>query len=152
MPRGKPGMTCLTISQPWADLIARGEKTIENRKWATRYKGPLGIHAGKGDQYLTLDELKGHTTGALVAVAELRGCVHHRTAWEFHNAGRQYQGKHATLTPAQLAELLANPHAEGPWLWLLADVHRLAEPLPMPGKPGLWRAAGVDWQNLSYLT
>jgi hypothetical protein len=54
----------LSIRQPWAWLIVRPDitdpgqrikamldgriKTIENRTWPTRYRGPILIHAGKG--------------------------------------------------------------------------------------------------------
>jgi hypothetical protein len=37
----------LSLWQPWASLIALGVKTIETRSWATKYRGPLGIHAAK---------------------------------------------------------------------------------------------------------
>jgi hypothetical protein len=36
----------LTVRQPHAQLIALGIKTIETRSWATKYRGPLVIHAG----------------------------------------------------------------------------------------------------------
>lgn len=39
-------MRALTIRQPWATLIARGEKTIETRSWRTSYRGEVAIHAG----------------------------------------------------------------------------------------------------------
>lgn len=39
-------MKALTLHQPWASLIAARYKTIETRPWATRYRGPLAIHAG----------------------------------------------------------------------------------------------------------
>lgn len=51
-------MKALTISQPYASLIANGEKWIENRRWETLYRGKLAIHAGKGTQYLDRDELR----------------------------------------------------------------------------------------------
>lgn len=35
----------ISIRQPWATLIVRGIKDIENRSWATRYRGPVLIHA-----------------------------------------------------------------------------------------------------------
>lgn len=35
----------LTLHQPWASLIALGEKKIETQTWETDYRGPLGIHA-----------------------------------------------------------------------------------------------------------
>ncbi len=45
-------MKALTILQPWASLIACGAKKIETRSWATKYRGPLAIHAGMNDKYL----------------------------------------------------------------------------------------------------
>ena len=41
-------MKVLTLTQPWATLVAIGAKHIETRSWATSYRGPLAIHAGKG--------------------------------------------------------------------------------------------------------
>lgn len=40
-------MKAITVRQPWASLVAAGVKTIETRSWATKYRGPLAIHAGK---------------------------------------------------------------------------------------------------------
>src|SRR5262245_57317499 len=41
-------MRCLTLTQPYATLIAIGAKTIETRSWYTGYRGPLAIHAAAG--------------------------------------------------------------------------------------------------------
>lgn len=41
-------MKVLTLTQPWATLVAIGAKHIETRSWATSYRGPLAIHAAKG--------------------------------------------------------------------------------------------------------
>ena len=38
----------LSVRQPWASLIAAGEKTIELRSWSTRYRGSVLIVAGVG--------------------------------------------------------------------------------------------------------
>lgn len=40
-------VACLTVQAPWAQMIATGDKTIENRRWRTAYRGPLVIHSGK---------------------------------------------------------------------------------------------------------
>lgn len=40
-------MKALSIKQPWAELILRGVKDVENRTWETAYRGQLLIHAGK---------------------------------------------------------------------------------------------------------
>lgn len=41
-------MKALTLTQPWATLVAIGAKKIETRSWSTTYRGPLAIHAAKG--------------------------------------------------------------------------------------------------------
>jgi len=38
-------MKTLSIRQPWAWLIIKGEKPVENRGWFSNYTGPLLIHA-----------------------------------------------------------------------------------------------------------
>jgi len=40
-------MKALSIREPWASMIARGEKTIEIRTWRTRHRGPLLLCAAK---------------------------------------------------------------------------------------------------------
>src|ERR1700689_5364039 len=40
-------MKALTLTQPWASLVAVGAKRIETRSWRTPYRGPLAIHAAK---------------------------------------------------------------------------------------------------------
>ncbi len=40
-------MKALSVKQPWASMIASGEKTIELRSWRTRYRGRLMICSSK---------------------------------------------------------------------------------------------------------
>jgi hypothetical protein len=40
-------MKALSIQQPWAWLIVNGHKSIENRKWDTRFRGTFLVHTGK---------------------------------------------------------------------------------------------------------
>ena len=116
-------MKALTICQPYAELIARGEKRIENRTWPTSYRGPLAIHAGKSREWLDPDEIDypdGELVfGAVVAVADLVGC---RRVEDLTGGWRDHE------------------HAHGPWCWLLANVRRLPTPVPMRGAQGLWDA------------
>ncbi len=37
----------LSIRQPWASLIMKGLKDIENRSWETDYRGRIYVHASK---------------------------------------------------------------------------------------------------------
>ena len=115
-------MKALTICQPYAEMIALGEKTIENRNWPTSYRGPLAIHAGKSRAWMDPDDLKLYpdmSFGFVVALAELVDCVQ------------------ITRLPAHRAD---NEHANGPFCWLLENVRRI-KPVPAKGAQGLW-----DWQ------
>ena len=42
------GTRVLTVQQPWATLIALGEKPTEYRSWPTSYRGTLAIASSKG--------------------------------------------------------------------------------------------------------
>lgn len=124
-------MLSITIKQPWAELIARGDKIIENRSWPTNYRGSLAIHAGKQPDKMTagerdfLESDRGIVFpkpaelvyGAVIAIAELVDCI------EFDSL------------PEALAD---DKHAFGEWCWILANVHRI-EPVKATGKLGLWQ-------------
>jgi hypothetical protein len=43
-------MRCLTLTQPWATLVAVGAKQVETRNWSTRYRGRLAIHSPSRSQ------------------------------------------------------------------------------------------------------
>ena len=38
-------MKCLSLKQPFAELVVSGRKTIELRMWNTRYRGEFLVHA-----------------------------------------------------------------------------------------------------------
>ena len=40
-------MKALSLKQPWAELVLLGKKTIELRKWNTKFRGEFLIHASK---------------------------------------------------------------------------------------------------------
>jgi hypothetical protein len=66
-------MKILSIRQPWAYLITRGSKNIENRSWPTNYRGPVLIHASlKVDKQSCVDHGLDPTkleTGGVVGMA-----------------------------------------------------------------------------------
>ena len=59
-------MRALSIKEPWASLIASGEKTIETRTWKTNYRGPLLVCASKRPKRVL--------SGCAIAVVELVDC------------------------------------------------------------------------------
>lgn len=127
-------MKAITISQPYASLIADGEKWIENRTWPTNYRGPIAIHAGLGRQYLTKEEIKAYPTGCVIAIANLVACV---TIQDI----RSMFGK-IPATNRRWEEAAQHAHAEGPFCWILEDISKI-EPEKATGKQGLW-----NWNQL----
>ena len=124
-------MKALTICQPYAELIARGLKPIENRTWPTSYRGPLAIHAGKSREWMDDGDLEAYPSmvfGAVVAIVELVDC------------------RRVEDLPVHLRH---HQHANGPWCWVLANVRRI-EPVPARGAQGLWELPqAVDAVGLS---
>lgn len=45
----------LSIKQPWAWLICKGHKAIENRSWKMNYRGKVLVHTSKDSRYLFED-------------------------------------------------------------------------------------------------
>lgn len=110
-------LRALSIQQPWASLIAAGEKRVENRSWQTGYRGLVAIHAGASRAQLDADQAVRLPLGAVIAVARLTA-VHHLSE----------------LPP----EWRDDPYANGPFCWVLSDIHRLETPVPCRGHLGLW--------------
>lgn len=145
-------MNCLTLTQPYATLIAIGAKKIETRSWWTGHRGPLAIHAAKGmpfDEawfamyqidairdalsgagYRCLDDLE---RGAVVATCRLVDCV--------PTTGIEQTPAVDWLSDAELA---MGDLSDGRYAWLLADVRRLTDPIPARGGLGLWEVAILE--------
>ena len=67
-------MKCLSVSQPFAELIILGKKTVELRKWNTNYRGELLIHAPLKVRKEDAKRLKidrKFVTGAIVGKVEI---------------------------------------------------------------------------------
>jgi hypothetical protein len=82
-------LKAISIRQPYAWLMVNGYKDIENRKWATKVRGPVLIHAGtkrpKPDHMKAFldawpEAVLGY--GGVIGVAEIADCVEkHRSKW-----------------------------------------------------------------------
>lgn len=130
-------MKALTISQPYASLIASGEKFIENRTWERSYRGPLAIHAGLGSKYLSKTELSKYPTGCVVALARLVACVRLSTILSNADIASNKRKSIVPGTTKNWSELGRHKHAEGPWCWVLEDVVKLDPPIACRGAQGL---------------
>lgn len=69
-------MKCLSISQPFANLIVSGMKTVELRPWNTNFRGEFLIHSPlkvRLNDYRRLKISKKLVTGAIIGKAEIYG-------------------------------------------------------------------------------
>ncbi|HJM13897.1 MAG TPA: ASCH domain-containing protein [Candidatus Nitrosopelagicus sp.] len=67
-------MKCLSVCQPFADLIIQGKKTIELRKWNTKFRGEFLVQAAQNIRTEDCRRLKmkdSLTTGAIIGKVEL---------------------------------------------------------------------------------
>lgn len=143
-------MKALTLTQPWATLVAIGAKRIETRSWSTPYRGPLAIHAAKGMPRYAVDAFlcepfynetlvpAGYVSSSMLP----RGTV--------IATARLVRLLPTTMSRPALDEIMAaegiDPERErafgdytpGRWVWLLREVVMLPEPIPARGALGLW--------------
>lgn len=81
----------ISIRQPWAWLIVRGEKDIENRTWRTNFRGRVFVHAAQKIDWKAVKELGikkewwpvfERLSGGIVGEVEIVDCVtSHRSVW-----------------------------------------------------------------------
>jgi predicted transcriptional regulator len=95
-------LKCLSISQPFADLIVSGKKTIELRKWNTNFRGEFLIHAPikiRIEDCKRLKITKKLVTGAIIGKADLYDVKKYNSSKEvkndqkFHFASKNFQDK-----------------------------------------------------------
>ena len=133
-------MKAITIHQPWASLIAIGAKHYETRSWATKYRGPITIHASKKEALLTMWRLPKETTEAVFETfknnADLnfsflnRGCV--LLVADLTNVYKTEE-----LNPSKLERMFGD-WTPGRYAWELQNVRVLPSPVLAKGKQGLW--------------
>ena len=99
----------ISVRNPWAWRIVAGLQPVEERAWKPSWRGVLWIHASQ-DPDLSAPAGLWPPAGQLVSSAIIG---------------------HVTLAGVQ-----GRP---GAWRWVLADPHRLAQPVTgIRGHPGLW--------------
>lgn len=133
-------MKALSLWQPWASLVAFGEKKIETRPWSTQYCGLLAIHAAKRlerEQAFLLAQEPFRTAlhrngvflpsemvrGAIIAICLLTRCE--RITPEFAQSLSRQEIAFGDFTPGRYA-------------WILRNVVALPEPVICPGHQRLW--------------
>lgn len=98
-------MKTIVLRQPWASLVAEGEKTIELRTWGTKHRGPLLIVAGRG-----VDRADAKRLGRIRESAGVTLCVVDLV--DVREATRADDpAACCAVTPGEFAWVLAKPRA-----------------------------------------
>lgn len=157
-------MRALTIRQPEASFVADGIKPHETRSWMApqeHWMTTIGIHAGKriptmndlaaiaarhallGGGLLDVKQPEDYVYGALLATANIWECVQVQR-WEDMGTDEDplvYAICDRVGTTEQLALVIdgLGDYSVGRWIWLLSDIRKLDDPIPVRGQQGLWR-------------
>lgn len=117
-----PEFRCLSIDQPYAYLIAMGDKTIEVRSWRTHHRGPLVIAATARKWSADLEDgsritLLGGLALCLVDLTDVRPF---------------------TREDIEAAYMHEDDFEEGYYAWIFENA-RPIKPFPIRGQQGLYR-------------
>ncbi|MDA7939689.1 MAG: ASCH domain-containing protein [Nitrosopumilus sp.] len=121
-------MKCLSLSQPYADLVADGRKTIDLRSWNTRYRGEFLVHAPRKIRYDDCRRLRVRpgATGAIIGKAEITGVVTYGSASEVSRDRARHLAPRGTYRR---------------YGFCISGARRLAAPVPCRGYPWLFEVA-----------
>ncbi len=97
-------MKAISIKEPWASMIANGEKTIETRTWKTNHRGKILLCASNNP--------KGEFSGTCFATANLVDVRPMEKSDEIFAGCKKYPGAYS---------------------WILDDIQRI-KPKPTKGK------------------
>ncbi|MFA5176365.1 MAG: ASCH domain-containing protein [Candidatus Nanoarchaeia archaeon] len=113
-------MKALSLKQPWAELILQGKKTIELRKWKTKFRGKFYIHASGSidDKSMERYNFKDLPKKSLVGTAELVEVITYTNKKEF----LKDKNKHLALTDEW-----------GKYGFVLINIKRI-KPIPYKGQ------------------
>lgn len=136
-------MKALTLTQPWASLMALQQKRIETRSWPTSHRGEVVIHAAKGfpawakqtcDEEPFKSALQGAAAAALpisrgLCIVRILACVPTTDPRKIAFAlGHELRGW----------EMEFGDYSEGRFAWVTEYVRPLPEQPERRGALGLW--------------
>lgn len=149
-------MKAISLWQPWASLVALGEKKFETRSWYTPYRGPLAIHAARrwtreireiAARPIFRERLARHginqgvglPLGRVVATCRLVGC-HEMGGRSLADPDlmRLYGLLDGGYELVTVAEEAFGDWTPGRFAWRLTDVRALPSPLPFRGAQGFF--------------
>ena len=134
-------MKALTLTQPWATLVAIGAKRIETRSWKTSYRGPLAIHAAKefpmwARKFTAEPPIStmycAYPLGCVLAICRLVNVLPVEVVDNSNNVFG------VSLEPLSERERAFGDYSPRRYAWILEDVVQFPEPIPAKGAQQLW--------------
>lgn len=142
-------MKALTLWQPWASLVAIGEKKVETRGWSTKYRGELAIHAGAKvpPKWLGASRFAHEFTRELGEILLVHGpesqiifpprgvvlCIVRLVDIQTTDEVASFLSKR---------ELIFGNYESGRYAWFFEMVKKFDDPIPAKGNRLLWNWAG----------
>lgn len=130
-------MKTLSIRQPWASLIVKGFKDVENRSWQTFIRGEIAIHSSSSKTEDDWDD-------AIITVAVIRAIAFSdaekwliETIGEFDKLPRGAILGTVEITDCK-RERMSPWHFDENWGFYLQNPKEIKKPIPAKGKLGFW--------------
>jgi len=143
-------MRALSLTQPWATLLATKAKRFETRGWATNLREIVAIHAAKAfpddcrELCLTpvfskalraggVEKLGDVPRGAIIGTGRIVACY----STTGLSVAEALAGVGFDRSLAEQERAFGN-YAPGRYAFVFSDVIALAQPIPCKGALGLW--------------
>jgi hypothetical protein len=130
-------MKTLSIRQPWASLIIKGFKDVENRSWRTSIRGEIAVHA-------SASKAEDDWEDAIITVAVIRAiALSEAKEWLIKTIGEfDKLPRGAILGTVEITdckrERMSPWHFDENWGFYLQNPKELKKPIPAKGKRGFW--------------
>jgi predicted transcriptional regulator len=123
-----PIVKCLSVSQPFADLIVKGKKTVDLRKWNTKFRGEFLIHSpmkikSQDCKRLGINETN-LRTGAIIGKAVIYDVKTYKTKKEWHDDKKHH--------------FASGEPSDRKYGFLLKNAKEFRIPIPCKGKLGFF--------------
>ena len=133
-------MKALSIRQPWAWLIVKGFKDIENRQWPTKFRGRIYVHTGK-----TMDV---NVPGMSVTEDWILDRLNNHQRFQYH---LQPKVRGAIIGEVDIVDCVTTSDScwfEGKYGFVLANPVAYEKPLPCKGMLGLFEVKNGQTQDI----
>jgi hypothetical protein len=150
-------MKAITLTQPWASLMAHGVKTFETRSWKTNYRGDIAVHSAKKfpswakekfyeEPFNTYMHKLGYQLpedlllGFVLSTHILTGC-YETPRWPRNRAFYEND----IVIPPPWPESAFGDYSPGRYAFRMELVEMFAMPIPFRGQLGIW-----NWPSMFY--